>query len=475
MLREILARFGVQFDERSTKKATTAVERLKQGMKGLIAAFGAGIFINAIRKFTSEMVTLGDETAKTARQMGISGRQLQAYRFAAERSGVEAGELTNGIRRLQRNIVDASEGVDTAVRAFGDLGVSVYDADGNVREVLDILPEIADGFVNLGTATQRSARAQQLFGRSGAVLLPFFEGGSAGIRELTARFEELGAGMGEEFLLNAEAAQDAMSDWNLAMLGLKSAIASSILPLITSGINTIAGWVASVRKATEGTMIWRDMLLIIGAILVGLALKIIVAFFPVIAVVAAIGAAFFAVVAIVNDLFAFMRGQPSVIGKIVEAVKDFAGRIGRVFSEGIAQWVELFRGMGAQIADFFVGIWDGITSGIAAVVQKVREGIQKVKDVVQGVAGFFGFDLGGGEARGQGAQASQVTAPQATVRPAVSQSIDARTEVGGITINGVDTNQSGRVRREVLQALEEREARRLRDADRALVPAAGMG
>jgi hypothetical protein len=158
MLREVLARFGIEFDGAALQAGIGGLQNLAIAAAAAAVALGVGLLV-ALRNLTVEMAEFGDEAAKTARQLGISGDELLRWRFAAERSGVGAQSLTNGLRRLQRNIVDAGEGVDTAVRAFSDLDVEFRDAEGGFREIEDILPEIADGFAALESASSTTRRA----------------------------------------------------------------------------------------------------------------------------------------------------------------------------------------------------------------------------------------------------------------------------------------------------------------------------
>ena len=347
-LREILAdlrvrvRGGEQL-QRANRGVQSTVGSLRQAGRALGAAGAAlssALAVRPIAAATAEVIQFGDEVAKTARILGIGADELNRWRFAAERSGVDANQLTGGLQRLQRNIVDAGEGVQTAVRAFRDVGVSATDSEGRFREIEDLLPELADGFAGLESDTQRAARAQQLFGRSGTALLPFFENGAAGIRELTARFDELGGNLGGEFFENSEAAQDALSDFDLVSRSLRTRFVAQFLPTITRVVTAIAEFAATVERTLSRSSAMQTALGVLAVAAGVLA----VALAPVILSFVGMALPIVAVILLIEDLVTMFRGGESAIGDFIDAT----------FGVGTAQeWVENLT-----------AAWDGLTLAI---------------------------------------------------------------------------------------------------------------
>lgn len=477
MLREILARFGVQFDGASLQAAGTSIGGVKGQLIQLAAVVGAGAIVNGIRSFVHEMVRLGDEVAQTSAVLGISGHDLQAWRFAAERAGIPADALTGGLQRLQRNVVAASDGVTTAVDAFGALGVSAKDSDGNVREVLDILPDLADGFAGLETQAEKSARAQQIFGRAGAQLVPLFENGAEGVSELLARFEELGGGFSEEFLENASAANNAMNDFDVASEGLRSTIAVALLPAFTRLTVGLVEIVAAVREATEGTHVWEIGIVALTAIVVASGLAMFSAYLPMIALFVLLAAGVAAIVLLVDDFITFLEGGDSVIGEFFDEVgigSENAREFFQRFGSEVAKFFEAIPGFAA----FFVEVWGDAFSAIGQFFSEVvdqivdfwtREFPALVGDAVDSVTDFFGLDRAGSTAS-EGAAAARTSAPVVTARAPVGGGTttvnqQVRVEVG----NGDPVD----VERAVRRAMDRANGENLRAAKRALTPVVG--
>jgi len=376
VLREVLARFGIDVDSAQILTGISSLGNLAVAALKAARAIGTALF-QALQSLTVEMAEFGDETAKTARQLGVGADQLLGWRFAAERSGVDANQLTTGLRRLQRNIVDAGEGVDTAVRAFRDLGVEFRDSEGGFREIEDILPDLADGFANLESDTQRSARAQQIFGRAGAQLLPFLEGGSEGIRELQRRFEELGGNLGADFFENAEAAQDAMADFELASTAARASLATELLPILTTVVTTIYNFIGGVNRLLDRTNFLRNAVRVLGIALGIVAGVIGIVVAPAILSVLTLMAPIILAVGIlaiaIDELITLFSGGDSVIGRFLDAMfgAGTAASIAEAVQRAWTSFVAWLRTNGIPAIQRFgrwlVGLWPQVRPVLAAI------------------------------------------------------------------------------------------------------------
>ncbi len=514
MLREVLARFGIEFDGAALQGAIAGLGTLAIAAVVAAAVLG-GALLAALRDLTLEMAEFGDEVAKTARTLGLSADELLRWQFAAERSGVPAAQLANGMRRLQRNIVDAGEGTLTARRAFAAIGVDFEDAAGNAREIEDILPEIADGFAGLTSDTERSARAQQLFGRAGAQLLPFLAGGSEGIQELSDRFDELTGGSLGPFFLSAEEAQDALLDFETASIAVKATLASELLPILTTVVTKIADMVGVWNNVTQGTRPFRVVILALGIALGTLATVVTVvllpALAPIILIFGIMAAAIAFVVLVIDDLLTLFEGGDSIIGRFLDAMfgagaaaavaervrlawASFVAFIQReavprliafgrflvslwplirpglrALGRFIVSTFEFLQGLPARIRTFLAPIgafFTALAARIAAFFVDVGRRFAGLRRLAAEVFGFFGIDIAGAPPSGATAPgapgvAFQPTGPKETT---VNQTVD-------VTITGTDLSGE-ELQRRVTDGIADANTRALREAERALTTVA---
>jgi len=210
---------------------------------GLLAPMAA-----ALKTFSD----IGDGAAKMARRTGLSGEAVQSLGFAAKRSGTDLESLEKGVRRMGRTIWDAERGLSTATDALGDLGLTVGDLAGKRPE--EQFKVLAEALSRVDDASRRSAIAQQIFGRSGTMLLPMFEQGRKGIEALQKKFEALGVTLSSKDLAAAERFTDALGDlWTAVKYGvalLGSALEPAVRDLVGAGqdwLKEAAAWVKNNR------------------------------------------------------------------------------------------------------------------------------------------------------------------------------------------------------------------------------------
>src|SRR5688572_23525187 len=117
MLRELLAKFGIEVDDGALKKADAGIDKTKGKIldlgelaSGLGGAFAGAALIGGVAHFTQGLIDLGSELDDQSNRLGISASELQGWRFVAGQAGASAEELGSGLKILTKNIADAAEG-----------------------------------------------------------------------------------------------------------------------------------------------------------------------------------------------------------------------------------------------------------------------------------------------------------------------------------------------------------------------------
>ncbi len=319
-VKELIVRVAYRTDQASQRRAQGGIRSLARGLGGLAAAAGTVFAGFSAVSFVRQMIQVGDEVGKTSKQLGIAVENLQALQFAADRSGVDTNAFNQSIIRLQKNLFEAQRGSALYVEALDRLNVSATTSDGSLRDVSDILPELADAFKGLESNTERTALATTLFGRTGARLLPLLDEGASGIDALTLRFAELGGGLSSDFTGQAEKAQDALTDFNVVATVLRSKIALAIIPAVTDFLVRVTNLASEFFKLDSAMTIIKIGLVGLTSILGVVAIAWIVAFAKPILIVAAIAAAVTALVLIIDDLIVTFQGGDSVIRRFIDGL-----------------------------------------------------------------------------------------------------------------------------------------------------------
>lgn len=373
-LREVLARFTFQVDDSRLKSAAKQTDGLVDKMRDFVGVVAGSAFVLGIKNAVVDFVKMGDELNDTSKILGVSTDELQRWRVAAGFSGVSADNLTAGLRALSRNAFAAAEGGGEAGATFKKLGLEVKNADGTLKDTTVLLRDAGIALSGVESSTEKVALAQKILGKSGAALIPLFEGGAEGLDELLAKLDEFGGGIGKDAVKMAAEADDRFGEWDLAMLSLKSRLAVSVLPALTSFVARSSRVLVSLGKLIESTDIVQASMIVLGAVAARTAIMILAKWGPVIlrfgawAVVLAVAAL------AIEDVIGFMRGADSVTGRWLKKLFEF-GEIGDTIDEfrkrlkeagSVGEVVaEIFSTLGSAMVGSFANLADQIgASGV---------------------------------------------------------------------------------------------------------------
>jgi hypothetical protein len=214
---------------KSVDGAMAKITKAANLAKGALGALGVGLSAVGISNFVKGVANAADEVGKLAQRTGVAAGDLQRLKFAAEMSGIGVGSLTTALQVMSRNLNNASEDSGEAAKGFQALGISVKNADGELKSSTQIMAEVAGRFARMQDGAQKTALAMQLFGKSGAELIPMLNEGQAGLEKMYKEAERLGIVMSDDLIKASTAFND-----NLSILQneIKGLMVTAIAPFI---------------------------------------------------------------------------------------------------------------------------------------------------------------------------------------------------------------------------------------------------
>lgn len=222
-----------------------SVNNLKTSVKGLaVAAVAAGA---SAFKMISSFTMAGDELAKTSDKLGIGIEFLQKMQFAGKKTGVDVNTMNMALQRFGRRVGEAAAGTGEAQVALKALGISVFDAKGNVRDLESLLPEVANKLSKIENANVRNALAMKFFDSEGVKLVNTFKDGSAGLEEYFKEAEKYGI-ITEEQARQSEEYEDAITELKASLAGVRNVIAGELVPSLTVLIKQVSNFIAENRE-----------------------------------------------------------------------------------------------------------------------------------------------------------------------------------------------------------------------------------
>lgn len=168
------------------RRVDGAAQNLQGGVGRLGMALGAAGLVTgfvAIATAAVRAVSALDDLNDTAQGLGIAATKLSAFQLSARAAGVEAEQFGAAITKLNLKIAAAARGDEDASALFKALGINVRDASGAIRGTDQVLGDVADKFSAYSDGVNKSALANEAFGRSGPKLIAFLNEGREGLEK----------------------------------------------------------------------------------------------------------------------------------------------------------------------------------------------------------------------------------------------------------------------------------------------------
>ena len=213
-----------------------------------VVAFG-GIVGGAMVAAAVRFADAGSAIDDAAQRTGTSAEAFSGLAYAAKMAGSDAETLEKSLIKLNQNVADAASGNKTAQATFAKLGLSIADLQGLSPD--EQMKLIADRLAAIPDHATRTAMAMDIFGKSGAQLLPMLAQGSAGIEAMQAEAEALGLVMSSEDAAAAATLGDALDKLTMTVGKVVQAVGAALAPTLTEAIDIFTGVAVGIKKVID--------------------------------------------------------------------------------------------------------------------------------------------------------------------------------------------------------------------------------
>ena len=224
-VKELVVKLGFKADDKALKSFEKSFKSLRK--TALWVGAGVAAAVTGLVAITKNVANIGDALAEDSQKLGITVEALQKLRYSAELAGVGQEQLNSAFFKFTRVLSEAKTGSKSARDAFRKLKLDPKKFKTSEEAVLGI----SDAFNKMPAGIQKTALAQEFFGRSGAQLIPFLNQGSKTIKEMGDEFESFGgvisassANLGDDF-------NDNLAKVEKIFGGIKNAIGQAFLPI----------------------------------------------------------------------------------------------------------------------------------------------------------------------------------------------------------------------------------------------------
>ena len=236
---DLLARTGsFSSDMKRAEKAAKEFQKEMIGIGKAVAAAGA-VAATGLAYLVKQSIDALDKLDEFSQINGIAVESLSSLGKAAKVEGMNLEEFSGSLVKLTRTIQDARSGAEGASDIFKAIGLDPK----SFKDSEDALLQISSKFAGYADGLEKTALATELFGRSGAAMIPFLNQGAEGIQRVREETGLFGTASTEAAEL-AGRFNDGMSKIGINANQLVTNFTSGLLP-------TLTGIVESLLRAAE--------------------------------------------------------------------------------------------------------------------------------------------------------------------------------------------------------------------------------
>lgn len=327
IVKELVARLGLNIDEAAFSKADALIAGLSRGFLAFGTAALGAVAVGLVA-ITKSAANAADHFKKLSQATGVDSITLQEYAYSADLAGVSNEELAHGLEHLAKT---------------------------GVKDVHAAVLKLADRFAKMPDDGHKVELAMEKFGRAGARMIPWLNGGAKGMRDLAQEAHDLGVIFDKDAQNAAEDFNDNITRLGYGLAGLRNVIGAAVLPVLNKLVLALLSFVKFIRMnwkpiIAQLTLALKTLAFILGGVLlaalvaniaavatavswyvalsvaaVAAALSAAAAWLAAVAPVALLAAAFAAMLLVLEDIYVYLKGGDSLIGEMLPKWNEFYG------------------------------------------------------------------------------------------------------------------------------------------------------
>lgn len=131
--------------------------------------------VAALRDFVTQTLEASAALQGLAEQTGASATALSGFAPVATISGTAMDAIGGSLAKLSKGLAGVDDETAGATKALQFLGIRAKDASGNLRDPAEVMNDVALKLAEFEDGAGKTALAMELFGKSGASMLPFLK------------------------------------------------------------------------------------------------------------------------------------------------------------------------------------------------------------------------------------------------------------------------------------------------------------
>jgi archaellum component FlaC len=412
IVRELITKLGFEIDSKKLDEFEKSLEKTKKQLKSFrnnflgiysaISVVGAGL--NALTLNVAKSI---NNTDLLANQLGIASQTLQELETASQNTGLKVGELSNSFLNFSKRVGDARLSTAGTSKDFQDLGLSLKDNQGNIRDLSDLYSEAAKKINQLKDPTKQIALSQRLFGSSNLELSKFMGQSTEALNAQREEIRKLSYIVDNKAIKSSKEFLKSWSNLKIIFSGIKTQLAIGLMPVFNEMIDSFKKWfienkgiisqnidttIQSLTIAFQGLLKVLNLIITPIKFIINLmggldnalriagisilivwiykavqafnALRIAMLTNPFAIVIAGIGAIVAILAVLIEDIALWVSGNNSAIESVLGSWENFSKKFSAIWDSVVTGFKDGLTSIGNFGQTIFDSIFDGIVSSI---------------------------------------------------------------------------------------------------------------
>jgi len=223
---------GLDKVEKSSKKTHKELFNLKNMLTGLS--------VGALVYFSQRALNAADDLGAFASRVGLTTDELQELDYVGLKYNVTQSTMEMGLQRLLRKFGDAQRGIGESVKMFNELGVSLYDNEGQLKTNEAVINDVADAIAGMDDEAAQLSATVKLVDSEAAGMVDVFRAGSDEIMRLRHEAHAMGVVMSADVIAKASEANEKIETLSKVLSTQFTVALTELTPLLVSFGNKMA-------------------------------------------------------------------------------------------------------------------------------------------------------------------------------------------------------------------------------------------
>jgi hypothetical protein len=352
---------------------------------------------------------IGGTTAKTnewtqsiddlSQQTGLANEQASGFMVVAQETGVPIDAIAKGLVFMGKGLEDAKGGLGPTGKGFKDLGIEIYDANGNLKTSAQLFQEASDKINAMPDGITKTNASMAIFGKGGKEMGDVFEKtANGGLQLAIEKSDALGLTVGGKGVESTKAMNLQVADLKLTGQGLAMTFATEIIPKLTLMLGHFNTFIQDHGPQIKAVFAWlgdhAPLVLGILGVVAGVAfgiwaagaiaaaiptIALLIPFAPIIAIIAVVVAAIAGLYLLWTNNFGGIRDKVQIVADVISGA--FHGAV-----KGISDfWNITFIPALQNVTKFFGDLGTAISGVVNGALAWLQEALSKVKGWLDGI------------------------------------------------------------------------------------------